>query len=83
MFLPKGGLIPVLPPTEESTCANSVVGTCTNGTPRNYRVLAVGIVGAMHELQIAWLDGSLGVSRRELVEELGFLVKAMVKGAAT
>jgi AcrR family transcriptional regulator len=51
--------------------------------PRNYRVLAVGIVGAMHELQIAWLDGSLGVSRRELVEELGFLVKAMVKGAAT
>lgn len=50
--------------------------------PRNYRVLAVGIVGAMHELQIAWLDGSLGVSRRELVEELGFLVKAMVKGAA-
>jgi len=50
-------------------------------SPRNYRVLAVGIVGAMHELQIAWLDGSLGVSRGELVAELGFLVKAMVKGA--
>ncbi|HEX5359539.1 MAG TPA: TetR/AcrR family transcriptional regulator [Fluviicoccus sp.] len=50
--------------------------------PRNYRVLAVGIVGAMHELQIAWLDGSLGVSRQELVAELGFLVAAMVKGAS-
>ncbi len=49
---------------------------------RNYRVLAVGIVGAMHELQIAWLDGSLGLTRQELVAELGFLVRAMVKGAA-
>jgi hypothetical protein len=23
---------------------------------RNYRILAFGIVGAMHELQIAWLN---------------------------
>ena len=28
-FLPPGWLTPVLPPTEESTCASSVVGTCT------------------------------------------------------
>ena len=34
MFLPSGWLMPVLPPTEESTCASSVVGTCTNGMPR-------------------------------------------------
>jgi len=27
-------LIPVLPPTEESTCASSEVGTCTKSTPR-------------------------------------------------
>ena len=27
-------LIPVLPPTEESTCASSVVGTCTTSRPR-------------------------------------------------
>ena len=31
MFLPSAWLIAVLPPTEESTCASSVVGTCTNG----------------------------------------------------
>ena len=34
MFLPRGWLTPVLPPTEESTCASSVVGTCTKSTPR-------------------------------------------------
>ena len=33
-FLPAARLIPVLPPTELSTCASSVVGTCTNATPR-------------------------------------------------
>lgn len=49
---------------------------------RNYRVLAVAIVGAMHELQIAWLNGSLGLSREHLVTELSFLVGAMVKGAS-
>ncbi len=32
--LAAGWLMAVLPPTEESTCASSVVGTCTNGTPR-------------------------------------------------
>ncbi len=34
-FLPRPVLIPVLPPTPESTCASSVVGNCTNGSPRN------------------------------------------------
>ena len=34
MFLPSGWLMAVLPPTDESTCASSVVGTCTKGTPR-------------------------------------------------
>ena len=34
MFLPSGWLTPVLPPTDESTCASSVVGTCTKGMPR-------------------------------------------------
>ncbi len=33
-FLPCGELMPVLPPTEESTCASSEVGTCTKSTPR-------------------------------------------------
>ena len=34
MFLPPGWFTPVLPPTEASTCASSVVGTCTKATPR-------------------------------------------------
>ena len=34
MFLPSGWLMAVLPPTDESTCDKSVVGTCTKGTPR-------------------------------------------------
>ncbi len=34
MFLPSGWLTPVLPPTDESTCASSVVGTWTKGMPR-------------------------------------------------
>ncbi len=34
MFLPPGRLMPTLPPTELSTCASSVVGTCTNRSPR-------------------------------------------------
>jgi hypothetical protein len=33
-FLPWRELIPVLPPTEESTCASKVVGTCTTSRPR-------------------------------------------------
>ena len=33
-FLPAGWSIATLPPTLESTCASSVVGHCTNGTPR-------------------------------------------------
>lgn len=47
--------------------------------PRNYRVAAIAMVGAMHELQIAWLSGSLGLSRQELVNELCFLVNTLVK----
>ena len=39
-FLPCGVLMPVLPPTEESTCASSVVGTCTKRTPRRTRLAA-------------------------------------------
>ena len=33
-FLPAGWSMATLPPTLESTCASSVVGHCTNGTPR-------------------------------------------------
>ena len=33
-FLPTAWFTPVLPPTLASTIASSVVGTCTNGTPR-------------------------------------------------
>jgi hypothetical protein len=33
MFLPSGWLIAVFPPTEESTCASSVVGTCRCAMP--------------------------------------------------
>lgn len=47
-------------------------------TPGNYRILAVGIVGAMHELQIAWLNGSLGMSREALQTELSSLARVMV-----
>mmetsp|Transcript_56720 Transcript_56720/g.130414 ORF Transcript_56720/g.130414 Transcript_56720/m.130414 type:complete len:246 (-) Transcript_56720:258-995(-) len=35
-FLPAGASMPVLPPMLESTIARTVVGTCTNGTPRMY-----------------------------------------------
>ena len=35
-FFPAARFTPVLPPTEESTIANSVVGTCTTGMPRMY-----------------------------------------------
>ena len=52
-----------------------------NGTlpGRNFRVPAFGIVGAMHELQIAWLDGALGLTREELVAELGGLVRVVMR----
>lgn len=49
--------------------------------PRNYRVLAYGIVGAMHELQIAWLSNPGALSRQSLSEELMFLIKTLVAGA--
>ncbi len=34
MFLPPARFTPTLPPTELSTCASSVVGTCTKVSPR-------------------------------------------------
>mmetsp|Transcript_17002 Transcript_17002/g.57703 ORF Transcript_17002/g.57703 Transcript_17002/m.57703 type:complete len:212 (-) Transcript_17002:244-879(-) len=40
MFLPRGWFTPVLPPTDESTMAMSVVGTCTKDTPRWYTAAA-------------------------------------------
>jgi hypothetical protein len=48
---------------------------------RNYRVLAFGLVGAMHELQIAWLTPANGLSRQDLKNELAFLLEALLAGA--
>lgn len=48
---------------------------------RNYRVLAYGVVGAMHELQIAWLNPANTLSREGLREEILFLVRALLVGA--
>jgi AcrR family transcriptional regulator len=48
---------------------------------RNYRVLAFGVVGAMHELQLAWLNPENGLDREGLKTEMRFLVKAMMAGA--
>lgn len=49
--------------------------------PRNYRVLAFGIVGAMHELQLAWLNPANGLTREALKTEMRFLVEAFLAGA--
>lgn len=49
---------------------------------RNYRILAIGIVGAMHELQIAWLNSANNLTRENLEQELRFLGHAFLKGAA-
>ena len=48
---------------------------------RNYRILAFGIVGAMHELQIAWLNQQVPQQREVLVAEIDFLLQTMLKGA--
>lgn len=48
---------------------------------RNYRVLAFGIVGAMHELQITWLNQAATLSREALKAEILFLVQAFLAGA--
>jgi AcrR family transcriptional regulator len=50
--------------------------------PRNYRVLAFGLVGAMHELQIVCLDPANGLDRDMLKAELAFIVRALLAGAA-
>ncbi len=49
---------------------------------RNYRILAIGIVGAMHELQIAWLNPVNNLTRENLEQEVRFLGHTFLKGAA-
>ena len=39
MFLPSGWFTPVLPPTEESTIAITVVGTCSSVSVVNHQSL--------------------------------------------
>lgn len=48
---------------------------------RNYRVLAIGLVGAMHELQIAWLNPTNHLTRELLENEIQFLGQAFLRGA--
>jgi AcrR family transcriptional regulator len=49
---------------------------------RNYRVFAFGLVGAMHELQIAWLNEQVPQPREQLLAEIDFLMQAIIKGAS-
>ena len=49
---------------------------------RNYRILAFGVVGAMHELQIAWLNQQVPQQREVLVAEIDYLMQIMIKGTA-
>ena len=51
--------------------------------PRNYKVLAFGLVGAMHELQIAWLHQQVPQTVESLVADMDFLIQAMLVGVAT
>lgn len=48
---------------------------------RNYRVLAFGMVGAMHELQMAWLNPDNHLDLDTLKVEMHFLVRALLTGA--
>ncbi|HET8731834.1 MAG TPA: TetR/AcrR family transcriptional regulator [Moraxellaceae bacterium] len=48
---------------------------------RNFRVLAFCIVGAMHELQIAWLNPANDLTREAVKGEMRFLVQAFLAGA--
>jgi AcrR family transcriptional regulator len=48
---------------------------------RNYRVLAFGMVGAMHELQMAWLNPDNRLDLDTLKAEMHFLVRALLTGA--
>ena len=45
---------------------------------RNFKNLAFCLVGAMHELQIAWLHGAVPQAREALVVEIRFLIEAML-----
>lgn len=47
---------------------------------RNYKIVAFGLVGAMHELQIAWLNKQIPQEKAVLVEEISFLMDIMIKG---
>ena len=49
--------MPVLPPTEESTCASSVVGIWTNSTPR--RTIAGGKAGEIADDAAAERDDEI------------------------
>ena len=51
--------------------------------PRNYKVLAFGLVGAMHELLIAWLHQQVPQTLESLVADMEFLIQAMLVGVAT
>lgn len=50
---------------------------------RNYKIVAFGLVGAMHELQIAWLNKQIPQEKAVLVEEITFLMNTMIKGVMT
>ncbi len=47
---------------------------------RNYKIVAFGLVGAMHELQIAWLNKQVPQEKEILVEEIAFLMNTLIKG---
>ena len=47
---------------------------------RNYKIVAFGLVGAMHELQIAWLNKQVPQEKEILVEEMTFLMNSLIKG---
>ena len=47
---------------------------------RNYKIVAFGLVGAMHELQIAWLNKQVPQEKEILVEEMTFLMNTLIKG---
>ena len=76
-------LMPVLPPTEESTCASSVVGTCTKSIPR--RTHGRGKAGeiaddaaAERDHEIAALDAR-GDDRLAHVLERGVALRAFAR----
>lgn len=47
---------------------------------RDYRILGYAIVGAMHELQIAWLHQAVPQERQQLLTELDFWLDVLTQG---